>query len=307
MSPLWMKQKIILVTPSLTDKKVYPKKRLSQIIKKRYPSLKGISLLISKVKPLYVKGSMTVEASLLLPICIICFLNLAGILELLRFHGRMSTALWSLGNQMTVWGRSVQENVEELPDWSISYLLVNERLKSLLGKEYLESAPLEYGAEGLNYLRSDYVTEEECLDIVVTYQIKPIIAIGPFSNRRMCNRYFARCWTGYDVTEQKIHKYVYMVPKGEVWHADQECSYLYHVIDTIPREKITATKNADGEYYTLCKNCEDEDSGAWVYVTEEGEKYHLIRNCTAIYKNIQTVQWYEGFPYRACSRCASEE
>ena len=305
MSPLWMKgnYKKIKNKPSLTEN-VLIKKRLSQN-KVKQTSLKEMSGFASQRKKCFLKGSMTVEAALLLPLCMFLILNLAGVMELLRLHGKLTWALWNVGNQMTVIGAAVPGGEIELPDWSISYLLVNERVKKLLGTEYLETAPLRYGAVGLNYLRSEYVTDEECLDIIVTYEVENVFPLGLYSYRRMWNRYYSRCWSGYDVTRGEGARYVYVSPEGEVFHVDPECSYLFHRVNRIASDGIGQIQTQDGEQYEICKLCEKEPATEWVYYTEEGEKYHLISDCSAIFKNIQRILWYEGLPYRECSRCGA--
>lgn len=281
---------------------------LSQINKNAFTDVKRISQSISHRGRRCVAGSMTVEAALLLPLFLFCFLHLAGVMEMLRFHGKLEAALWNAGNQMTLYTETFRQTTEDVPDMVTSYLVIHNMLVNTLGKDYLEVSPLSHGALGLNYLRSDYCNDEECIDIVVTYQVEPPVSIFPFDYRRMGNRYYARAWTGYDVSAQACAvQYVYITPQGEVWHRTPECSYLFHDVLSVPAERIQEQKNAQGKSYELCELCQDEPKDSCVYVTYEGEKYHFVRNCSAIHKDIRAVEWSEGLPYRACSRCALEQ
>ena len=194
MSSLWAEHTIKnnKNKPSPANIKVLKKKPLSQIIKQMHLSIERISLLATRHKSSRLRASMTVEAALLLPLFLFFFLHLAGVMEMLRLHGKLEAALWNAGNQMVLYTDTFSEETEVLPDVSISYLPVNNLIQSFLGKAYLEASPLVYGSAGLNYLRSEYLNEEDCVDIVATYQVKPPLSIFPFRYRRMSNRYYAR-------------------------------------------------------------------------------------------------------------------
>ena len=181
MSFSWMnltaKNKCIVRTPSPTFYTV-----LSDRISRVYKLLKGFmeriflpASLFSKRK---VRGSMTVEATLLLPLVLFFFLHLMGFVEMLRLHGKIAFALWECGSQLTVYAAMPEEVAEAIPDIAVSYWYVKNRVEDFLGEDYLDNSPLVYGSKGLNYLASNY--EEGCIDIGVTYQAAPPITCFPF-------------------------------------------------------------------------------------------------------------------------------
>ena len=185
------------------------------------------------------QGSMTVEAAFVLPLVLSFFLYLMSVMEMLRLHGGLEAALWNVGNQLTLYGKTFEDQAESLPGVAISYAVVHKGIKDFLGTDYLEESPLVYGTAGLNYLRSDYLEEENCIDIMITYQVEPVLSLFPFPYRRMNNRYYARCWNGYDVSDPKnVVKYVYVTSCGEVWHATPDCSYIYHQVEQMTRDWI---------------------------------------------------------------------
>jgi hypothetical protein len=308
-SPLWIKQntKKYKFMPSPADQSTFFK-YFSQIKKYLQTSVKGIAWFASLTESSQMKGSMTVEAAFVLPVVLSFFLYLMSVMEMLRLHGGLEAALWNVGNQLTLYCETFEEQVEVLPETVVSYVAVHSGIKNFLGTEYLEESPMVYGTAGLNYLRSDYLEEENCIDIVITYQVEPALSLFPFPYRRVYNRYYARCWSGYDVSNPKnVVKYVYVTSGGEVWHATPDCSYIYHQVEQMTKEWIGKKKNIRGYVYELCSFCGDETRGRYVYFTEEGEKYHNLKNCSAIYKNILAIEWQEALPYRACSRCVAEE
>jgi len=309
MSSLWMEEKRTII---IKKKKPSPanygflKKPLSPGNKNPYPFIKEIFLFSSGAGAAKSKGSMTIEAALLIPIFLFFFLHLSGAMEMLWLHGKLEAALWNAGNQLTLYADIFSETAEALPDVGISYLLVNNQVASYIGQDYLENSPLVYGAAGLNYLRSEYLNEEECLDVIVTYQVKPSLSIFPFPYRRMTNRYYGRVWTGYDVSLEKNRvRYAYMTPYGEVWHMIPQCSYIFHEVKSVSAGLVGKKKNAEGRIYEACEFCCDEKCGDYIYVTAGGEKYHYNRKCTAIFKEVIAVEWEEREKFRGCSRCVS--
>ena len=309
MFPLWIKQntKKYKFKPSPADKGTFLK-YFSQIKKYLQTSVKGIAWFASRTESNPMQGSMTVEAAIVLPLVLSFFLYLMSVMEMLRLHGGVEAALWDVGNQLTLYGETFENQVEALPGAAISYTVVHKGIKDFLGADYLEESPLVYGSAGLNYLRSDYMEEENCIDIVITYQVRAALSIFPFPYRRMNNRYYARCWNGYDVSDpENAVKYVYVTSYGEVWHAIPDCTHIYHQVEQMTKEWIGKKKNIWGYVYELCSFCGDEPRGRYVYFTKGGEKYHHLKNCSAIYKDVQAIEWEEGLPYRPCSRCVTEE
>lgn len=281
--------------PSPAKKSFRKRKRLSHPIK---------NYIFGKRMSLFIPCSMSVEAALLIPLFMFFFLHLSGVIEMLRLHGKVQAALWNVGNRTVIYTETFAEEMGELSHDAVSYLVIRDQMISYLDRKYLEESPLVYGKDGLNYLRSEYLDDQDCVDIVVTYQVEPILSLFPIPYRRMYNRYYGRAWTGYDVgLENSAKQYVYITEQGEVWHTTPYCSYLYHEILMVKARDIAEQKNARGKKYILCEFCQDEQQGTYVYYTAEGERYHLKRKCTAIYKDIRAIVWQEDLPYRKCSRC----
>ncbi|MCM1120259.1 MAG: hypothetical protein NC543_12970 [bacterium] len=247
------------------------------------------------------KGSMTVEAAVVLPLLLLFFLHLGSCMEMLRLHGRLEYALWQTGRELTAFAAA--EPGEDIPDTAVSYLYVNGRVQQILNREYLDDSPLVYGSLGLNYLASEY-QEDESINIVLTYQVSPPITCFPFPYFRMISRYYGRAWTGYSVGqgEERV-RYVYVTEDGSVWHGRADCSYLkLHIYSASP-ENVWMLRNADGERYGACSRCGRNPQGEIVYLTQEGNRYHTVRSCPALQRRVHAVKWQEDIPYRPCSRC----
>lgn len=290
--------------PSPTYTKVISdrKSRKKNIIPKT--SSRRMSFFLPLLKRGNVRGGMTVEASIVLPLFLFFFLHLAGYVEMLRLHGKMAFALWDVGKQLVVYTAIADDLSMEIPDAAVSYLYVQNRVKDLLGKDYLDTSPLVYGSAGLNYLSCNY--DGDCVDIEVTYQVEPKVTIFPFDYMRLINRCYGRVWNGYDVTGD-TPDYVYVTLYGEVWHETTDCSYIDIEVYEVSRDGIGSLHNAEGKNYRLCELCEEEVWETTVYYTPQGECYHKKRNCSSLVRYIYAVEWQNNLPYRACSRCVKEK
>ncbi|MDE6518558.1 MAG: hypothetical protein K2L18_12060, partial [Acetatifactor sp.] len=164
---------------------------------------------------------MTVEAAVVVPLLIMFVLHLGSCMEMLRLHGKLEYALWQTGRELAVYGAAKAGSYAQgdvggvVSNLAVSYLYVNGRLEQILGRDYLDSSPLTHGYQGLNYLASEYLEEDECINIVLTYQVCPQITCFPFPYFRMANRYYGRAWTGYAVGDgaERV-TYVYVTQDG---------------------------------------------------------------------------------------------
>lgn len=296
-SALYKKKPKINMMPSPTIRRVL--KKIISRVKKDKVLIERISVPISVGRDRSVRASMTVEAALLLPMVMFFFLHIMSSVEMLRFHGKLCFALWECGNQLTLYAAMPGELAEKVPDMAVSYLYVGNRVQNFLGKDYLDNSPVVLGGMGLNYLSSAY--DEGCIDIGVTYQVKPPLTIFPFPYMRMANRYYGKAWTGYDIRE--VVRYVYVTLYGEVWHATAECTHIFITVQETQRGNIGRLRNANGRKYTSCELCGDEEAKEFVYYTPQGTRYHNTDQCSSLTRYISAIPWQEDLVYRPCSRC----
>lgn len=305
MSSLWMEKFFFVLSRNLFQMPFPECNSLMRIsvtdpyMEKTYP--RASRCMETKVKR---RGSMTVEAAIVVPLLILFVLHLGSCMEMLRLHGKLEYALWQTGRELTYFG--AMQEAEPIPDLAVSYLYINGRIQQILGKDYLDGSPLVHGSQELTYLSSEYLDENDCMDIVLTYQVCPRITCFPFPYFRMCSRYYGRAWTGYaveDETEKEV--YVYVTEDGEVWHGSGDCSYLNPSVLEAEPETIWMLRNADGEVYRPCSRCGDGPAGDTMYLTWEGNRIHTVRDCPALLRRVHRVVWREDMPYRPCSRCGT--
>ena len=129
MSSLWeqckttMKQKHMRPSPKINIlnpcKKILPAK-LSLVIE----YIKRISL--PMLQRTCVRGSMTVEAALVLPLFCLFVISMGNAIEIIRLHGNLEVALWNAGRHYRRDSRVLQ-----ITDWrQVPYLILMSRNRS---------------------------------------------------------------------------------------------------------------------------------------------------------------------------------
>lgn len=285
--------------PSPTCKKGFRPTLFSYNIK----SIKSYIGRISRFSSLRgVKGSMTVEASLVLPLFLFFFLQMSGFMEMLRLHGNLQYGLWQTGKTLMLYD-AVPQVAEAVPEVAVSYVYVGSVLSGLLGSEYLENSPLTHGRLGINFLESDILTETGEVDLIITYQVSPKGRLLPFLYARLSNRFFGKAWTGYEIVGGEEGTVVYVTEYGEVWHSTRECTYLMLSIREVPSVGLSGYENVWGRGYEKCSFCVDGAMPGRVYVTEDGDCFHYRRDCLGLTRHIKSISQEEKEKYRPCSRC----
>lgn len=331
MSLLWKrcsKKKLITIhkRPSPTGYKHIYDFAQSIIIPKIEHFIKGISMCISCDKG--VCGSMTVEAAVCLPLFLFFFLNIGSTVEIIRLHGNLQLALWEVGNRMAVYGHVLQEAspseeamIEaaagddedswgmELAGIAMSYTYVKAQILDYLGEEYLEQAPLSYGAAGLQFLESSIWETDGRFELLVTYEVSPLTDMAGFRSFRMANRYYGHLWNGYRISgtaEQGVEQqYVYITDTGQVYHTDRECTHLKLSVRQVGLSEACAATNANGRRYVSCEKCARGGSRERVYITSEGDCYHFEKECPGLKRTIYTVPLNDVGDRRLCMRCGA--
>ena len=297
---------------------------------------------VKRTLPRFIKGSMTVEAAVVLPLFLFFFISLSSSVEMIRLHGNISLALMETGNKISYYGAFLKSPVkemgstghiqtqeeenkdkegqesefgisllEEIGDLTVSYTYVRNRIIEYLGSDYLDHSPIEGGSKGLSFFESEIFTDDDCVDIGVTYRVSPMIKFGDLYSFRMANRYYAHLWNGYDVNPEKKteneDETVYITKDSEVYHTSVACTYLRLSVRPAPYSGLEYERNSDGARYKRCLLCARGEPPFTVYLCDEGEKYHYSRSCYALKRSYEAVKLRDvADSHRPCSRCGGK-
>ena len=307
MSSLWeqckttIKQKHMRPSPKIRNILNQCKKNLPVKVSLVIEYIKRISLPI--LRNTCVKGSMTVEAALVLPLFCFFMIYMGNAIEMIRLHGNLEVALWNVGRQIGVYG-ALPEGQQDSADHRleavvVSYIYVKEQIEEQLGKEYLEAAPLDGGSRGLQFLESNI--EGDIYEINMTYRITGIPQLSGFREFRMANRYYGHMWNGYEIPgAEEDGEYIYVTENGRVYHTNRECTHIQLSVRAV--EGTAAIWK-----YRPCEKCIDQipdpTEEMLFFISENGECYHSRRDCSGLKRTVQKIPKEEAANYEECSRC----
>lgn len=254
---------------------------------------------------------MTVEASLVFPLFLFAFLNIMSVIDIYRVQCNLDMAMYTTVKEMAVYGHAysqlVDDDMNHLESYGLTYLYGAGRTKSCMQDSYLEQMPIEGGFSGISWIHSNMM-KDECIDLVATYKVKPFIGCMGFAKIPLYNRYRTRVWTGYDIPLiselREQDRIVYMTPEGEVYHLSKSCSYLRLSIRSVAKNEISGLRNMDGDIYYACKQCAQKANNT-VFITLFGNRYHTSLQCSGLKRSIMAVPIKEVGNRPVCQKCGN--
>ena len=266
---------------------------------------------------LHNKGSMTMEAALVLPVFLFFVLQLLSIIPMLNVTMSMEAAMHQTSKKMALYAYAYEkilpddnEILRELSSFTLSGSYAKTEVVKNAGREYLDDSLIKNGSDGISFLLSE-VMKEDLVNLIATYQIKSAFLILPFPEMTMVQRCQMKAWTGYDnLSNQDAEEtdYVYVTKTGTVYHEDRNCTYLVLSIEACLSKDITNKRNSNGNLYQCCALCQEqeENMSQTVFITKDGSKYHKTLDCSALKRTVSTIPCSETGDLRPCSRCSKQ-
>ena len=265
------------------------------------------------------KGSMTVEAALLLPLMMFFILNVLSAVEMVRLHGNLEMAMRDVGNKLSIYGTAIKgiegqnraspsEILSEAGDIAFSYGYIKGEVVKQAGKAYLDESVLGNGAKSLQFLESEIFTSKDTFEITMTYEVEPFAYMNGLPSFRMSNNYYGHIWSGYGEEypgAEGKDETVYVAEHASVYHTNRWCTHLNLTIRETTIAAVGEQRNNYGQKYTLCEICGKGTVPDVLYIGTEGDKYHYRRDCHGLKRTIYSMTRAEAEQkYRPCSRCS---
>ncbi len=261
-------------------------------------------------------ASVTVEASIVLPIFIFFFVNVIGAFDILKLQCDMEAALHQTGMQIaetSAYTRMADEKTTKaiLGDTArgvASSVYASQKVKSYLGDDYLEKNPIVGGGGGISFKESALNSDGDIIDIIASYKVHPMFGIAGFTDFGMESRFYGHGMTGYDpdsskgADKEESEELVYITESGSVYHRSLSCTHLKIKVTSVPKSSVSSKRNKDRKKYYPCEHCGSRGSTN-VYITSYGDKYHSDPNCSGLKRSIRTVPISEAAGRRPCSEC----
>ena len=243
------------------------------------------------------KGSLTLEAAVVVPIFFFAILCLAYLLEMMAIQTSVRNALYSVG-------REAAEQV-----YSGNLLTTGElerRMIENIGAERVEQSIIAGGVTGIDCSKSRCNWSTGVWKVCAQYRVEiPVFMfrITPITCEETLR---VKGWTGYvsSIKDETGQETVYVTDTGIVYHQDADCTYLDMSIRSVHVDEIEALRNQSGGKYYAGESCGKEENDREVrYLTDYGTRYHTSLDCKKIKRNIYAISLNEAYGLGGCSKC----
>jgi len=243
------------------------------------------------------KGSITLEAAIVVPIFFFAMLCLAYLLEMMALQTTIRNALYSSGREI-----AQQTYVSAV----VSAQDVEQHIVNNVGTEKLNNSIIVGGANGIDCSASLSDLHTGVMNLSAKYEMKIPILMFQLSSISCEEKLRVKGWNGYakgtDVSPEK--RIVYITDTGLVYHESEECTYLDLSIFSVDIEQVTELRNQSGGKYYACETCgKKEAHQGFVYMTDHGIKYHTSLECSKLKRNVYAVRYDEVYGLGGCSKC----
>lgn len=261
------------------------------------------------------KGSLSLEAAVVVPLFLFAVIGLLSILEFYKADIDMNTNVYSVSKELALysWVKDVSVssgNVDDIPDIvgtglsdAYAYMKVSDRYRDANGQK---NRVLENDLSPLNFIFSS--EKNDVIDIVCTYRVSPWINYYNVSPWLIVNRARTHMWNGYELAPANTkddERIVYIAENGTVYHLAKSCTYLDLSIKGVGAEQLEFLRNAGGAKYTPCKKCKPSLLGQ-LYITDYGDNYHNTISCSGLKRTIREVPISQVGDMKCCSKCAGK-
>lgn len=252
--------------------------------------------------PILFQGSMTVEATVLLPFFLYLLLNLYSVMDMLCLQAMATWHLQQIGNQICIYGylpelvwkgEEQSDLADTLLEMGFSYLYVRDRVMDAV--DFPDKV----------FVTTASVLEEEKVELVLTYNYPLWMRLGKTKEVWLQSKYYGYAW-GTDEDREKQTK-AYVTVSGEVYHLYRDCSHLKLSVMQLPKECVKYASVIYGKEFALCRLCCNEEKDV-VYITLEQGKIHFASECGGLKRGIEEkdLKWAEE-NYQLCQRCAERK
>lgn len=243
------------------------------------------------------KGSLSIEAALVLPVFLFMMICIISLLSLLLFQMRLKECM--------------HEEVKIAAMESINKGFPNEaelgeKVISNISDYILKIAPIENGYEGIYF--SEAGTDREVLILSATYETKLYYDMFGLFHKIFTQKCVQHSWEGYlsglrTNISDKEEEYVYITHDSEVYHLNRECSHLKLKIEAVESSMVLEKRNNSGAKYYSCEHCKSKLSDGLLYITSDGDKYHNSLSCSGLKRTVMMIPKSEIEGKRVCQRC----
>lgn len=253
-------------------------------------------------------GSLTVEASFVLPLFVMAIMVLIFFIQAIQIQVQIQKALFN--QTVKTAGYAYYLSQTEIPTEAEQFLeaeFIKLNIVNELGTDFFKNGYIVNGKNGL-ILNLSNISDEGVIDIALQYRMQVPFDIFGVGKLNFVARARCRTWDGKhsDITGYKGNM-VFVTPNGEVYHVTDKCTYIAKSVSSCNYYLISEKRNLSGGIYYPCNVCTSSREPIplqLVYYTNYGTRYHLDSLCSNLNTNVFSMEEETAKKkYRACSKC----
>ena len=224
------------------------------------------------------KGSITVEAALILPLFLFCFAVFLYFFQIFTIQEHIQSGITEMGLDMArgaylyddfenvedifnfnteLFDSEIGQNIKNLARATIDASIIRQMAQKYLDIQLLDNSCIKGGFQGLRFFASSILSQDN-IDIIVDYRASLPIDIFGIGDLCMVQRIRLRGWTGHKVPANYLlddeEVLVYITENGYAYHLNGNCSHISFSIEQV-RGIPTNRRNRNGGKYYPCKSC----------------------------------------------------
>lgn len=288
------------------------------------------------------KGSITVEACLVLPIFIYAIVAFLYFIQIMLVQECIQSALTETGKYASQYA-FVHEYVKnyETPNGSHEELSITQDNNNIMKeysatqiidtafyqvkmRDFIEEAIINHscivgGINGIHLGQSSFLKQNDIIDISAYYIMKIPIGFLGIDGIPLAQAIKLRAFTGYkpndyredpnDDNEDPNDKIVYITRTGTVYHLSKECTHIKLNISQCIYSQISNKRNENGEKYKACEKCirrKRSDNSQTIYITSDGDRYHNTLTCPGLKRSVIEILLSRVKGRSLCTRCSKK-
>lgn len=244
------------------------------------------------------KGSLTIEAAVVLPLLFLGMVALISIMDLLRIQAQTSISLNESAKELGMYAY-----VSEKTSADVSIGQVTQAICIGYAKTKLKEEP----NADISLIGSSY--KNHIIELRASGSYKMPVTLFPISIIHFQNRVRVHDWTGYSGSDGSWDtnagdEMVYITDRKTVYHTFSDCTHMDLSIEQISYDKVGGKRNENGGKYYACPHCVSGTSHfESVYIARSGDRYHSNPDCQSLKRTVQMVLKSEIGGLHECSRC----
>ena len=243
------------------------------------------------------KGSLTLEAAIIVPVFFFAMLCLAYLLEMMAIQTTMRNALYSVGKEAARHAYTSK---------FLSSGELERKIVENIGEEKLKRSAVSGGANGIDCSKTKNNWSTGVMDLIVEYRVEIPVAMFRLTPITCRESIRVKGWNGFvSSTGDALNSdTVYVTDTGIVYHRDSNCTYLDMSVQSVHVDAIDELRNQSGGKYYACESCGDNNTDKDIrYITNYGTRYHTSLECKKIKRNVYAISVEETYGLGGCSKC----